>query len=389
MKVQFHLKGQNQPLYYPENAADVTMEEFIYFHKNLLPNYPVIEIEALQIQNVMDETYEKIKQYAKKLKVDLRQGRADVMLELEHILIKDKEMKVQFHLRGNNQPLYYPENAADVTMEEFIYFHKNLLPRYPVIEIEALQIQNVMDETYEKIKQYAKKLKVDLRQGRADVMLELEHILIKDEVKDNVRRFLPSLLKTYNDNVDKFLEKMEIMDDVWLSEVKYPFMADVVHYFTKIPLSACYGRVAESLELKYLKFFFDKIMNAMTQPDELKYKQIYEFNNKIYILPDKLMAKSTLLEFAEAAQFDKSRKQIENNESEGLLRMVAVLLRENGEEYNEFVFEKNMVDFLQLPLQVAYEVSFFLMRQSENYSLDLQTYMLQQAMQNLPLPLND
>ena len=70
------------------------------------------------------------------------------------------------------------------------------------------------------------------------------------------------------------------------------------------------------------------------------------------------MAKSTLLEFAEAAQFDKSRKQIENNESEGLLRMVAVLLRENGEEYNEFVFEKNMVDFLQLPLQVAYEVSF-------------------------------
>ena len=298
-------------------------------------------------------------------------------------------MKVQFHLKGQNQPLYYPENAADVTMEEFIYFHKNLLPRYPVIEIEALQIQNVMDETYEKIKQYAKKLKVDLKQGRADVMLELEHILIKDEVKDNVRRFLPSLLKTYNDNVDKFLEKMEIMDDVWLSEVKYPFMADVVHYFTKIPLSACYGRVAESLELKYLKFLFDKIMNAMTQPEELKYKQIYEFNNKIYILPDKLMAKSTLLEFAEAAQFDKSRKQIENNESEGLLRMVAVLLRENGEEYNEFIFEKNMVDFLQLPLQVAYEVSFFLMRQSENYSLDLQTYMLQQAMQSLPLPLND
>ena len=71
MKVQFHLKGQNQPLYYPENAADVTMEEFIYFHKNLLPRYPVIEIEALQIQNVMDETYEKIKQYAKKLKVEV------------------------------------------------------------------------------------------------------------------------------------------------------------------------------------------------------------------------------------------------------------------------------------------------------------------------------
>ena len=41
-------------------------------------------------------------------------------------------------------------------------------------------------------------------------------------------------------DADSKLDYNEIMDDVWLSEVKYPFMADVVHYFTKIPLSACY-----------------------------------------------------------------------------------------------------------------------------------------------------
>lgn len=298
-------------------------------------------------------------------------------------------MKVQFHLKGQGDIYFYPETAEDVSMEEFIHFHKVLLPRYPKVELEALGYQQAMDEIYEKIIHHAKKLKVNLKQSRSDLIFELETILIKNEVKDNIRRFLPPLLKQYNDNVDKFLEKAEIMDDVWLSEVKYPFMADVVHYFTNIPLSACYGRVAESLDLKYLKFLFDKILNAMTKVEEMKYKQIYEFKGKVYILPDKLMAKSTLLEFAEAAQFDKSRKQIENNEAEGLLRMVAVLLRENGEEYNEEVFNKNMIDFLQLPLQVAYEVAFFLTKQSEKYSIDLQTYMLQQAIQSLPLPLND
>lgn len=294
-------------------------------------------------------------------------------------------MKVQFHLRGQNEPYFYPETAADVTLEEFIYFQKVYIPRYPVVEMEALKIQQEMEEVYEKIKHFAKKLKVDIKQSKEGIIHECQVIIDTQEVKDNVRRFLPALLDQYNQLVDQFLTRVEIMDDLWLSEVKYPYMADVVHYFTKIPLSACYGKVAESLELKYLKYLFDKILNAMTKPEELKYKQIYEFNGKVYVLPDKLMAKSTLLEFAEAAQFDKARKQVMNNEAEGLLRMVSVLLRENGEEYNEDVFNKNMKDLLQLPLQVAYEVGFFLTKLSEKYSLDLQTSMLQQAIQSLPL----
>lgn len=295
-------------------------------------------------------------------------------------------MKVQFHLRGQNESYFYPETAADVTLEEFIHFQKVYIPRYPVVEMEALKIQQEMEEVYEKIKHFAKKLKVDFKQSKEGIIHECQVIIDTQEVKDNVRRFLPSLLEQYNNLVDQFLQRVEIMDDLWLSEVKYPYMADVVHYFTKIPLSACYGKVAESLELKYLKYLFDKILNAMTKPEELKYKQIYEFNGKVYVLPDKLMAKSTLLEFAEAAQFDKARKQVMNNEAEGLLRMVSVLLRENGEEYNEDVFNKNMNDFIHLPLQVAYEVGFFLTKLSEKYSLDLQTSMLQQAIQSLPLP---
>jgi hypothetical protein len=96
------------------------------------------------------------------------------------------------------------------------------------------------------------------------------------------------------------------------------------------------------------------------------------------------MAKSTLLEFAEAAQFDKGRKAIENNDAQGLLHVIAVLLRKKDEAYSDEVFQRNCIDFLKLPLQVGFEIGFFLMKLSESYQVDLQTSMLKKAMQSMP-----
>jgi hypothetical protein len=160
-------------------------------------------------------------------------------------------------------------------------------------------------------------------------------------------------------------------------------MANVVNYFTGIPLDACYGKVAESIELKYLQFLFEKILKALNTPDETKYKQLYDFNGKVYTLPDKLMEKSTLLEFSMAAQFDKAIMEINSQQAEGLLNVMAVLLKPIGMEYSDELFEQNKIDFLKMPLQTAYEVAFFLTRLSEKYSLDLQTSTLRQAMASL------
>jgi hypothetical protein len=227
-------------------------------------------------------------------------------------------------------------------------------------------------------------LGIDLKTTPTDVVQELEIILLTNNVKDNVRRFLPALIDQFNAN-QKALDKcLEIMDEVWEAQVKYPYMAKVVNYFTGIPLDACYGKVAESLELKYLTYMFSKILNAISVPEELKYKQIYDFNETLYYLPDKLMAKSTLLEFAEAAQFDKGRKAIENNDAQGLLHVIAVLLRKKDEAYSDEVFQRNCIDFLKLPLQVGFEIGFFLTKLSESYQVDLQTSMLRKAMESMP-----
>ena len=291
---------------------------------------------------------------------------------------------VQFHLSHSDTKYFYPETAADITLEQYVYFHKFILHQYHEVELDALIAQKQMNAAYIKIKPYAKKLGIDLKTTPTDVVKECEIILLTKNVKDNVRRFLPALIDQYNAN-QKALDKcLEIMDEVWEAQVKYPYMAKVVNYFTGIPLDACYGKVAESLELKYLTFMFTKILNAISVPEELKYKQIYDFNGTLYYLPDKLMAKSTLLEFAEAAQFDKGRKAIANNDAQGLLHVIAVLLRKKDEAYSDEVFQRNCIDFLKLPLQVGFEIGFFLTKLSESYTTDLQTSMLKKAMESMP-----
>jgi hypothetical protein len=291
---------------------------------------------------------------------------------------------VQFHLSHSDTKYFYPETAADITLEQYVYFHKFILPQYPEVELDALIAQKQMNAAYEKIKPYAKKLGIDLKTTPTDVVKECEIILLTKDVKDNVRRFLPALIDQFNASQSKLVECFEIMDEVWEANVKYPYMAKVVNYFTGIPLNACYGKVAESLELKYLTFMFTKILNAISVPEELKYKQIYDFNGTLYYLPDKLMAKSTLLEFAEAAQFDKGRKAIANNDAQGLLHVIAVLLRKKDEAYSDEVFQRNCIDFLKLPLQVGFEIGFFLTKLSESYTTDLQTSMLKKAMESMP-----
>jgi hypothetical protein len=286
---------------------------------------------------------------------------------------------------GNKQIKYnYPETAADITLEQYIYFAKFLLPQHPKVELEAIQYMNERDSVYQKILPYAKKLKVITKDTlQFTVIIEIEDILKNQEVKDNVRRFLPPLMTQWRTNDEQLNQRLEIMDEVWEAKERYPYMAKVVNYFTGIPLDACFGKVADSLELKYLVFIYSKIMSAINTPTKTKYKQLYDFNGKVYTLPERLMEKSTLLEFTMAAQYDKAMNQVKNGDPEGLLNIMAVLLKPLGEDYSDELFEQNKVDFLQMSLQTSYEVAFFLTKLSERYMLDLQTSMLEKAMVNL------
>jgi hypothetical protein len=111
------------------------------------------------------------------------------------------------------------------------------LPQHPKAELEAIQYMNERDAVYEKIKPYARKLKVGTKdENQSTVVRQLVRILDTQEVKDNVRRFLPALISQWETNDDELGIRLQIMDEVWEAKERYPYMAKVVNYFTNIPL---------------------------------------------------------------------------------------------------------------------------------------------------------
>ncbi len=164
-----------------------------------------------------------------------------------------------------------------------------------------------------------------------------------------------------------------VNDPLWLSKNWHPYQLRTVQCF--------FPDIQEDLTVDELNYLFGKCTAACLQPDQVDYKQLYYHDGVTYTLPDKLMRNSTLIEFAEAAQYESALKQATGGDANGLLKMCAVLLRPVGvTEYSEELFESNVKAFETLPLQVAYEVGFFLTWLSAKYALSLNHSMLAQAL---------
>ena len=261
----------------------------------------------------------------------------------------------------------YPRSPKDVTLAQYIKYHNDVQPTIPkeVMEYDNLTYQyaDVMKE----IEKYFEKT------GTTSIA-ELMEVIDSGQAKNNVKRFVPPLLYKWRELV----ERMEVIgittvnDPLWLSKNWHPYQLRTVQCF--------FPDIQENLTVDELNYLFGKCTTACLQPDQVDYKQLYYHDGVTYTLPDKLMRNSTLIEFAEAAQYESALKQATGGDANGLLKMCAVLLRPVGVmEYSEELFESNVKAFETLPLQVAYEVGFFLTWLSAKYALSLNRSMLAQA----------
>lgn len=261
----------------------------------------------------------------------------------------------------------YPRSPKDVTIAQYIKYHNDVQPTMPKEVIEYGALVDQLNELNKELEKWYTKtgcnspyaLQVHLKEGHP---------------KNNAKRFLPSLLAQWRELV----ERMEVIgittvnDPLWLSKNWHPYQLRTVQCF--------FPDVQEDLTVDELNYLFGKCTAACLQPDQVDYKQLYYHDGVTYTLPDKLMRNSTLIEFAEAAQYESALKQATRGDANGLLKMCAVLLRPVGvEQYSEELFESNVKAFETLPLQVAYEVGFFLTWLSAKYALSLSRSMLAQA----------
>ena len=261
----------------------------------------------------------------------------------------------------------FPRSPKDVTLAQYIKYHNDVQPTMPkeVIEYDNLTYQYA--DVVKELEKYFEKTGTTSIAG-------LMEVIDSGQAKNNVKRFVPPLLYKWRELV----ERMEVIgittvnDPLWLSRNWHPYQLRTVQCF--------FPDIQEDLTVDELNYLFGKCTAACLQPDQVDYKQLYYHDGVTYTLPDKLMRNSTLIEFAEAAQYESALKQATGGDANGLLKMCAVLLRPVGvTEYSEELFESNVKAFETLPLQVAYEVGFFLTWLSAKYALSLNHSMLAQA----------
>lgn len=226
---------------------------------------------------------------------------------------------MKLKLRSGNA-VDYPRSANDITLAQYIDWHNNVRLTIPP---EIMQYDALVTELNGK-----------------DISIERWSEITNE------------------------LERLNYVNtDLWLSKNWHPYQLRVVRSLTGIQ---------DELTVDELKYLFDKCTDALLAPKDIAYKQIYLHQGITYTLPSELMRRATLVEFAETAQYEAALKQAQGGDANGLLNMCSVLLRPSGvDEYSEEVFERNVQAFQTLPLQVAHEVSFFLIWLSAKSSLSL------------------
>lgn len=98
----------------------------------------------------------------------------------------------------------------------------------------------------------------------------------------------------------------------------------------------------------------------------------FEFEGREYELPSPLMKGSSLIEYLQSVQFQNLTAELQNGYYKSLPKVVAILCRPKGEDYNSEIIDERAKLFEQLPTSIAINVGFFLNKLNSillNYSL--------------------
>lgn len=129
---------------------------------------------------------------------------------------------------------------------------------------------------------------------------------------------------------------------------------------------------SESRRALYAQYIQPIVLGLLFAPTyEYKSPRFFEFEGVKYFLPNVLKIEDlevpgidlTAIEFTEAADLQIAASQMEAGRLENASKIVAILCRPEGEEYDEKVMLQRALSFQKLPMSVVWEV-FFCLRES-------------------------
>lgn len=194
-------------------------------------------------------------------------------------------------------------------------------------------------------------------------------------------RYIKTVVQEWAPELDKVLEieEGETIEGNFnkLSKLEksncYTFYAKVVSFWTGAPLKELSKMNVKQLEIY---FFYIEFMFGNFKANEQFAG--FEIKGIEYLPPAEHMRQSTLIEFAEAAQFQENLKELKAGNYAAILDVMAVLCRPKGEEYNEKNNGERKRLFSSLSLDNAINVGFFLIRLSDILRNNILIYSLEQ-----------
>lgn len=181
------------------------------------------------------------------------------------------------------------------------------------------------------------------------------------------------LLKVYEaENMDLYWGSMSNRNKAKC----YQYFANVVGFWCGLPAEIIMQTMdKEQISAAYWAIEVDlSIENSQVNEDFTG----FTIGNKEYLLPQRHMMGSTVIEFTEAAHFEQQVEDVKNGKWLALLDIMAVICRPKGEVYNyekgHHEMRKNI--FKNLTMDKVLNVSFFLFRLNEALNQDLMIYSL-------------
>ena len=278
-----------------------------------------------------------------------------------------------FKIENSEEPYGYPDTWHDIKAAHFLRYVREIASTFPREADELHEVNATLRAIESDLKRYESKWNMTRYQIHDWVKI--------GEAPKKVAAYFPEIWQDYVKATDRANELNALMSASWYANTYLTYVAKTVAHFTGVPYEKCIGNADDFMTLDSLLFLYDKISGLIKSTPADDKKREYTVAGIKYLLPEELMRKSTLIEFAEAAQFEEAMADLKNANYYALMDIAAVLLRPEGVPYSEVEYEKNKPIFEEnLSMYDLFQIGFFLGELSRRYADAFQNYMLAAAM---------
>jgi hypothetical protein len=201
-------------------------------------------------------------------------------------------------------------------------------------------------------------LKVQTETGtEINIASELKEITLKKYIEflQFVEPTKPECLKKVDkaENEEERDKAIAEIDSLVIARQIHPYYIRVICYW-----SGNNENDLQDLDVASLVWLFQYINNLLNNLPEPEYTNVIEVNGEFWYLPERYMTDSTVIEYAESAQFQQNMKDLAAGDWLAMAKILCVLVRKKDEKYHSSLLKREKM-FLDWNLADVWRVGFF------------------------------